>query len=76
MKSLIHSQTSTVEPLKFEDGYVITSDTFLGMWLLIHDGITVNNNMTVCIWMGNSISFTMEAGLSRLHMPSVKKSRA
>ena len=37
MKLLIHSQTSTVAPMKFGNGYVISSRTLLGMWLLIHD---------------------------------------
>ena len=32
-------------------------------------------NMTVLIWEGNYISFTIAAGLIRLHMPGVKKSR-
>ena len=32
-------------------------------------------NMTVWIWAGNYISFTIAAGLIRLHMPGVKKSR-
>ena len=39
---------------------------------------TVNNkyyNMTVWILAGNYISFTIAAGLIRLHMPGVKKSR-
>ena len=36
MKLLIHSQTSTVAPLKFGNGKVIASHTLLGMWLLIY----------------------------------------
>ena len=32
-------------------------------------------DMTVWIWAGNYISFTIAAGLIRLHMPGVKKSR-
>ena len=39
MKLLIHSQTSTVQPLKFGNGQVISSHTLLGMWLLIHAGL-------------------------------------
>ena len=39
-------------------------------WSLIHD-----YNMTVWILAGNYISFTIAAGLIRLHMPGVKKSR-
>ena len=42
MKLLIHSQTSTVKPLKFGNGYVISSHILLGMWLIIHNGIKVN----------------------------------
>ena len=42
MKLFIHSQTSTVQPLKFGNGYVIPSHTLLGMWLLINAGIKVN----------------------------------
>ena len=33
---LIHSQTSTVKPLKFVNVYVILSHILLGIWLLIH----------------------------------------
>ena len=47
MKLLIHSQTSTVEPLKFENGLVISSCTFLYMWLLIHAGIKVKPSLSV-----------------------------
>ena len=42
MKLLIHSQTSTVQPLKFGNVYVISSNTLLAMWLLIHAGVKVN----------------------------------
>ena len=42
MKLLIHSQTLTVELLKFGNCEVIASDTLLGMWLLIDAGIQVN----------------------------------
>ena len=34
MKLPIHSQTSTMESLKFENGYVISSHTLLGLWFL------------------------------------------
>ena len=37
--------------------------------------VTIDYNMTVWIWAGNYISFTIAAGLIRLHMPGVKKSR-
>ena len=33
--------TSVAAPLKFENGYVISSHTSLGMWLFIHVGIEV-----------------------------------
>ena len=36
MTLLIHSQTSTVVPLKFENGKVISSQTLPGMWLFVH----------------------------------------
>ena len=42
VKLLIHSQTSMVQLLKFGNGEVISSQTLLGMWLLIHDVIKVN----------------------------------
>ena len=37
--------------------------------------VAVYYNMTVWILAGNYISFTIAAGLIRLHMPGVKKSR-
>ena len=39
---LIHSQTSTVQPLKFRNGWVISAHTFLDMYLFIHAGIKAN----------------------------------
>ena len=42
MKLLSHSETSTVQPLKFGKGKVISSHTLLAMWLLIYAGIKVN----------------------------------
>ena len=42
IKLLIHSQTSTVQPLKFGDGQAISSQILLGIGLLIHAGIKVN----------------------------------
>ena len=39
MKLLIHSKTSTVQPLKFRNGQVISSHTLLEKWLFIHAGI-------------------------------------
>ena len=41
MPLLIHSQTSTVQPLRLGNGETISSHTLLGMWLLIHAGIKV-----------------------------------
>ena len=41
-KLVIHSQTSTVQPLKFGNGWTISSHTLLGTWLHIHAAITVN----------------------------------
>ena len=41
MKLLVQTQTSTVQRLKFGNGYLISSDTLLDMWLFIHDGIKV-----------------------------------
>ena len=32
-----------MELLKFGNGYVISSHTLLGMWLLLHAGIVVNH---------------------------------
>ena len=45
MKLLINSQTSTVQPLKFGNGYVISSHTLLGMWWLLHAGIKLKPYM-------------------------------
>ena len=39
MKLLIHFQTSTVAPLKFGMGQVISSHTLRVMWLFIHAGL-------------------------------------
>ena len=41
MELIIHSKTSTVAPLKFSNGEVISSHMLLGMQLLIHAGIKV-----------------------------------
>ena len=43
MKLLIHSQTSTIAPLKFVNKLVISSHAFLGTCLLIHAGIKVKS---------------------------------
>ena len=39
MKLLIHSQSSTIVPAKFRNGWVISSHTSLGIRILIHAGI-------------------------------------
>ena len=36
MKSLVHSQISTVAPLKFVSRSEISPQILLGMWLFIH----------------------------------------
>ena len=43
MTLLIRSQTSTVQPLQFGNGQVISCNTSLSLWLLIHAGIKVNS---------------------------------
>ena len=43
LKLLIHSQTSTIAPLKFGNGKVISSHTLLGMWLFIRVRIKLNH---------------------------------
>ena len=40
-KLFIHLQTSTVQPLKFWNGWCISSHTLLYVWLLIHAEIKV-----------------------------------
>ena len=42
MGLFIHSQTSTMQPLKFGNGEVISSHTVLDMWLLIYAVIDVS----------------------------------
>ena len=42
---------------------------------VIMTGLNLYYNMTVWILAGNYISFTIAAGLIRLHIPGVKKSR-
>ena len=36
-----HSETSTVQPLKFGNRWIISSNNLLGMWLVTHAGIKV-----------------------------------
>ena len=43
LKLLIHSPTSTVQSLKFENAQKTSSLTLLGIWLHIHAGIKVNS---------------------------------
>ena len=47
VKLLVHSQTPTVQPLKFGNERIITPYTLLGIQLLIHAGVKVNP------WLGN-----------------------
>ena len=42
VKLLIHSQTSTVQPMNLRNGLVISFHTVLSKWALIHAGIKVN----------------------------------
>ena len=42
MKLLLHSKTSAVQPLKFVNGLLISSNTLLGMWLFTHAEIKFN----------------------------------
>ena len=46
MKLFVHSQTPTVQPLKFGNGQVILSHILLGMWLLIHAEIQAIHNVS------------------------------
>ena len=41
MKLLIHTQTSTVQPLQFGKEYIISPHTLLAKWVLIHAEIKV-----------------------------------
>ena len=43
MKLFIHSQISTVEPLKIGNGWIISTHTLQDIWILIHAGIKVNH---------------------------------
>ena len=52
MKLLIDSQTSTVQPLKFGNWWVMSSHTLPGMWLLIHAVIKVKP----CQWNSSVVS--------------------
>ena len=55
----------------FVDDNYINSVT---LWLNKQKRVVPHINMTVWIVAENYISFTIEAGLIRLHMPGVKKS--
>ena len=59
--------------------FVLDSHTcLLRLWpcvAMTSAGYKSNYNMTVWILAGNYISVTIAAGLIRLHMPGVKKSR-
>ena len=77
MTLILTSATSTVQPLRIGNGYVISSPTLLGMWLLIHAGIRVNpwwqNGCQMVfniIWHETTVSYatliTSESGLPLL----------
>ena len=55
MQFLIYSQTSKVQSLKFENGYIILCHDLLGLWLLIHSGIIVKS----CWFDAKSLSESM-----------------
>ena len=60
MKLLIHSQTPTVQPLKFTIGYKISYHTWQGMWLPIHPEI----NVIPCYYKGTMVySFTVHGAV-------------
>ena len=65
MKLLIHTQTSTVQPLKIGNEYVISSHTLSGMWLLIHAGIKVNHVSKRCPWCLNYIWNNLDGQLKQ-----------
>ena len=56
MKLLIHSQTPTVQPLKFRNGYVISPRTALDMWILINAELIHVN--FICSLLSYSINFS------------------
>ena len=69
---------------KYKHQFHILLDALHSIWEHSNDeeitvsfmkGVVEDNNMTVWILAGNYISFTIAAGLIRLHMPGVKKSR-
>ena len=64
----------------FHDTYLTIEDQGIRCTDHLHDScpftdVNQHYNMTVWILAGNYISFTIAAGLIRLHMPGVKKSR-
>ena len=59
----------------FETSVDITIRLLIVYWNGTQAVVAINYNMTVWILAGNYISFTIAAGLIRLHMPGVKKSR-
>ena len=54
MKSIIHSQTSTMQPLKFGNVWVISTNKVLCVWLLVHDG--TKGSLLPSIIAGNHIA--------------------
>ena len=52
MQLLIYSQASAVQPLKFVNGWLITSHIVLGMWFLIDAGLKANPVPPFpCVWL-------------------------
>ena len=60
----------------YHDAITVPADVLAPIGARTSAGTVMSNyNMTVWILAGNYISFTIAAGLIRLHMPGVKKSR-
>ena len=66
------SQTSVMQPLKFGNGYVISSDTLLTMRLLIHAGIKVNPcYFTAASFDGGSYDCSSSSQITLKHMGKI-----
>ena len=57
--------------------YTIQLNTYWYIAKCVYNTLLLNTNYNMTVWIlaGNYISFTIAAGLIRLHMPGVKKSR-
>ena len=75
MKLLIHSQTSTVQPLKFGNGWAISSHILLGMWLLIHAGNWVTYAKPNREQQHNNIGYRLTFNVSRTKSQILNVSR-